>query len=368
MNPNKNVTEAAKLDISEETSAHTIGPIDSSVELSILQCLDFLDELDIKEVEITAGALQKSFYNFIDEEMDYDFDAEAMDDDSEDKELGCKHYKTNCKFMAECCKKWYPCRFCHNEVSNHEVDRFKTRFCMCMFCNTVQRAGKTCINTSCGKDLAHHYCDHCKFWDNDVNKKIFHCDKCGVCRNGLRENYIHCDKCNACLATEYHKNHKCIERSLECDCPICGEYLFTTIAPIIFMPCGHGIHFLCHRDHLQSSYQCPICLKSVTDMSHFFNQIDMMLANHQMPPEYNQIKSLVLCNDCEKKSIAPFHFVYHKCNFCKSYNTKLMKTFNEDEMEPEEIESEDVSIGEEMQDDTDASNLNKEGVSPHLEP
>ena len=102
-------------------------------------------------------------------------------------------------------------------------------------------------------------------------------------------------------------------------------------------------------------------------MSCFFNQIDMMLANHQMPVEYNQIKSLILCNDCEKKSAASFHFVYHKCGFCKSYNTKLLKTFNEDEMEPEQIESEDVSCGEDMQDDTDADNLNKEGVSPQME-
>lgn len=326
MNPIKKVTEAAQLDILDESSIGRSEPADSSVELSIIQCLDFLDEVDLKEIQIDAEALDASFYQFIDE---------AVGCNSE-KELGCKHYKTNCKFMAECCKKWYPCRFCHNESTNHEVDRFKTRFCMCMHCNTAQRAGKTCINTACGQELAHYFCDICKFWDNDSNKKIFHCDKCGVCRNGLRENYIHCDKCNACLATDYHKNHKCIERSLECDCPICGDFLFTTIAPIIFMPCGHGIHFLCHRDHLQSSYQCPICMKSVTDMSHFFNQIDMMLANHQMPPEYSQIKSHVLCNDCEKKSSASFHFVYHKCGFCKSYNTKLLKTYNEDEMDMDE--------------------------------
>ena len=356
MNPIKKVTEAAKLADSDETFFPRSEPVDSSVELSILQCLDFLDELDIKEVEIDAEALKQSFYHFSDEAI------EVVEENLE-KEYGCKHYKTNCKFMAECCKKWYPCRFCHNENSNHEVDRFKSKFCMCMYCSTIQRAGKTCINTSCGHDLAHYFCNQCKFWDNDTNKKIFHCDKCGVCRNGLRENYIHCDKCNACLATEYHSIHKCIERSLECDCPICGEFLFTTIAPIIFMPCGHGIHFLCHRDHLQSSYQCPICLKSVTDMSNFFNQIDMMLANHQMPPEYVQIKSLVLCNDCEKKSTASFHFVYHKCEFCKSYNTKLLKTFNEDEMETEETEMD----GEELQEDLDSSNLNEEGISPDLE-
>ena len=278
MNPNRNVAAAAVLQETKEKRTDLIKrseQVDSSAELSVLQCLDFLDELDLKEVEIGSESLEKSFYEF----------GETVSD----SEFGCKHYKTNSKYMAECCMRWFPCRFCHNENSDHEVDRFKTKFCVCMFCNSVQRAGKVCINTVCGKELAHYFCETCKFWDNDTNKKIFHCDKCGVCRIGLKENYIHCDKCNACLSTEYHQSHKCIERSLECDCPICGEYLFTTISPIIFMPCGHGIHFICHREHLQSSYQCPICMKSVTDMSHFFDQIDMMLSNHQMPPEYSRI-------------------------------------------------------------------------------
>lgn len=32
----------------------------------------------------------------------------------------------------------------------------------------------------------------------------------------------------------------------------------------------------------------------------------------------------VLCNDCGKKGQAEFHFVYHKCPHCASYNTKLV--------------------------------------------
>lgn len=31
----------------------------------------------------------------------------------------------------------------------------------------------------------------------------------------------------------------------------------------------------------------------------------------------------VMCNDCGKHSEAPFHFVYHKCAHCASYNTRL---------------------------------------------
>ena len=32
----------------------------------------------------------------------------------------------------------------------------------------------------------------------------------------------------------------------------------------------------------------------------------------------------ILCNDCERKGQAPFHFVYHKCPHCASYNTRVL--------------------------------------------
>lgn len=33
----------------------------------------------------------------------------------------------------------------------------------------------------------------------------------------------------------------------------------------------------------------------------------------------------ILCNDCDKKGNAPFHWLYHKCGFCGSYNTRVIK-------------------------------------------
>lgn len=32
-------------------------------------------------------------------------------------------------------------------------------------------------------------------------------------------------------------SHRCIERSTECDCPICGEYMFTSTLTVVFMVC-----------------------------------------------------------------------------------------------------------------------------------
>lgn len=37
--------------------------------------------------------------------------------------LGCTHYRRNCKKFAACCHAWYTCRFCHDEVNDHQFDR-----------------------------------------------------------------------------------------------------------------------------------------------------------------------------------------------------------------------------------------------------
>jgi len=33
---------------------------------------------------------------------------------------------------------------------------------------------------------------------------------------------------------------------------------------------------------------------------------------------------VILCNDCEKKGSSPFHWLYHKCPSCGSYNTRVL--------------------------------------------
>ena len=38
-------------------------------------------------------------------------------------EWGCEHYRRNCKLKAACCKRLVTCRFCHDKVSDHTMDR-----------------------------------------------------------------------------------------------------------------------------------------------------------------------------------------------------------------------------------------------------
>ncbi|KAF9202115.1 hypothetical protein BGZ49_007679 [Haplosporangium sp. Z 27] len=197
--------------------------------------------------------------------------------DEEKTILGCEHYMRGCKLKANCCGKWFNCRFCHDDVSDHTIVRSETKTMLC---------------------------------------------------HGLGQDYFHCKKCNICMNIKLQNNHKCIERNLECDCPICGEYMFTSTTTVMFMPCGHSIHSKCHENYIRTSYQCPTCWKSLGDMSPYYSKIDSLLAEQTMPPEYANIFSIVLCNDCEVKSEAPYHFLYHKCDKCKGYNTKVLETFH----------------------------------------
>jgi hypothetical protein len=64
-------------------------------------------------------------------------------------------------------------------------------------------------------------------------------------------------------------------------------------------------------------------------MSHYFRRIDRMLQQHRMPAEYDDFYSIILCNDCEQKSKTKYHFLYHKCQHCQSYNTKILQTIQE---------------------------------------
>jgi hypothetical protein len=149
--------------------------------------------------------------------------------------LGCKHYQRKCKLQAHCCGRWFTCRFCHDEVSDHNIVRNLTTTMMCMQCQTVQPAAQDCIK--CQTRVAKYYCNECKLWDDDPRKNIYHCHDCGICRigKGLGIDYFHCKTCNICMAMSLKGRHKCIERNLESDCPICGEYMFTSTTTVIFM-------------------------------------------------------------------------------------------------------------------------------------
>lgn len=243
-----------------------------------------------------------------------------------DKQIfGCEHYKRNCKLRASCCGKLFACRFCHDKVSDHSMDRKATSEMMCMFCLRIQPIGPICTTPSCGGLLmAKYYCSICKFFDDE--RTVYHCPFCNLCRvgKGLGVDFFHCMTCNCCLAMKL-ADHKCREKGLETNCPICCDDMFSSSAVVRALPCGHFMHSACFQAYTCSHYICPICSKSLGDMAVYFGMLDALLASEALPEEYRDRCQDVLCNDCGKKGTSPFHWLYHKCRFCGSYNTRVIK-------------------------------------------
>ncbi|KAF9667784.1 hypothetical protein SADUNF_Sadunf15G0059500 [Salix dunnii] len=77
-------------------------------------------------------------------------------------------------------------------------------------------------------------------------------------------------------------------------------------------------------DYTCTHYTCPICSKSLGDMQVYFQMLDALLAEEKIPDEYSGQTQVILCNDCEKKGAALFHWLYRKCPNCGSYNTRLL--------------------------------------------
>lgn len=237
---------------------------------------------------------------------------------------GCKHYKRNCKLLAACCNQLYPCRRCHDEENVHSVDRKSITKMMCMKCLTIQPIGATCSTASCDNlVMAKYYCRICSIYDDE--REIYHCPYCNLCRvgKGLGIDYFHCMNCNACMSRSLSV-HKCRQKCLEDNCPICREYIFTSNSPVKALPCGHLMHSACFQEYTCTHYTCPICSKSLGDMQVYFKMLDTLLAEEQMPDEYSGKTQVILCNDCEKRGSTSFHWFYHKCHHCGSYNTRLL--------------------------------------------
>ncbi|KAI9804052.1 MAG: hypothetical protein M1833_000333 [Piccolia ochrophora] len=251
--------------------------------------------------------------------------SDSLDVDGEDgpqaPALGCRHYKRNVKLQCSACSRWYTCRFCHDEVEDHSLNRRETKNMLCMLCGSAQPAGESC--NGCGERSAWYYCGICKLWDDDSEKSIYHCADCGICRigRGLGKDFYHCKRCCVCMSISIAQSHKCIERSTDCDCPICGEYMFNSPLTVVFMPCGHSIHHQCYYDHMKTSYRCPICSRSIVNMETQFRNLDRAIESQPMPPQFQDTKALVYCNDCCAKSSVKYHWLGLKCSVCDSYNT-----------------------------------------------
>lgn len=223
------------------------------------------------------------------------------------------------------------CRHCHNEAVDHQLDRFSVTHVACRTCGAKDTPiGKTCVK--CKVDFARYYCEKCHLLEDDPAKAedTYHCDSCGVCRRGRGlgiDNY-HCNRCGCCVPIEAKDSHPCLPQSMKASCPVCMDELLDSVSQVILMRCGHAIHESCFRVYTKSKYTCPICCKSLTDMSGWIKALDEYIEKerkeHPLSREMAARKSNVYCNDCQRNSTVPWHYQFHKCQPCGSYNTRLV--------------------------------------------
>jgi zinc finger-like protein len=250
-------------------------------------------------------------------------------------EFGCKHYSRKARLVAACCGGAHVCRFCHDEVEDHTIDRYATREMVCMLCSERQPSAKEC--RVCGEAMAKYYCGVCRFWDD--SEDVYHCPFCNVCRRGkgLGKDFFHCMQCNSCVSLTMGP-HVCSSKdgasaggpgAMESDCPVCKDFLFTSDTPVKCLPCGHLMHTRCFESYTKHYYTCPLCRKSLGDFTAYFRMLDAILAEEREArgKEENgetHERQKVACNDCGAQTTAPFHFVYHACGSCRSYNTRVL--------------------------------------------
>jgi hypothetical protein len=115
--------------------------------------------------------------------------------------------------------------------------------------------------------------------------------------------------------------------------------MFTSPHPVVFMLCGHGIHKACYDEHMKSSYKCPICSKSTVNMESQFRNLDRAIDSQPMPPQFQDTKAMVSCNDCYAKSAVKYHWLGLKCAICDSYNTAQLSILSDPAVEVPVIES-----------------------------
>ncbi|KFM26998.1 putative RING finger protein [Auxenochlorella protothecoides] len=160
------------------------------------------------------------------------FDAARRYHDPKKGVLGCRHYRRAAQLVAPCCDRAYVCRFCHDEATDHVLDRYAVCEMVCMECSLRQPVAGSC--SGCGTCMSRYYCKVCHLFDDDPGKAIYHCPFCNFCRQGKGPGIdsFHCMSCNACMSLELFNKHVCKEQSLKRDCPVCSDMLFESKHPV----------------------------------------------------------------------------------------------------------------------------------------
>lgn len=241
----------------------------------------------------------------------------------------CLHYNRKCSLRADCCQgRYFACRICHDEEMGHKFDRYALTHLGCRNCEARDvPVGKRC--PQCDVDFAKYYCSSCHLYeDNDEEAaRIYHCQSCGICRRGrgIGIDNHHCDTCDCCVPIAMKDTHHCTGNALGGQCPICLEDLADSTTPVLLTRCGHPQHEVCFRRYTETNYICPVCNRCLTDMNAFYQAIERQLeVELDLENTTKNLERNIFCKDCNKFSTARWHYQFHKCAGCSSFNTRVV--------------------------------------------
>ncbi|KAL4558839.1 hypothetical protein LXL04_037042 [Taraxacum kok-saghyz] len=233
---------------------------------------------------------------------------------------GCNHYRRRCKIRAPCCNQIFFCRHCHNEATSalanpkerHEIVRHDIKQVICAICNTEQQVAHICIN--CGVKMGEYFCGICKFYDDDVNTKhhlsfilFYSIENKRFQKNSfiaMTVGYVELEALRnssiaksvvwrSCYDVSLRDIHACLENSTKNHCPICYEFIFDSTKGATIIKCGHTMHLDCYEEMIiKNQYRCPICSKSMCNMSRTWQRLDQEIEATAMPEEYRYEASL----------------------------------------------------------------------------
>lgn len=241
----------------------------------------------------------------------------------------CNHLNNNVQVYAECCKKYYDCHLCHNEVNDHRLIKYTIKKVKCTNCSTENCISDNCRN--CKIKFGENNCRTCNIWCNKT--KFFHCYKCKFCGIGNKEDFFHCDSCNICVSSNTKNKHVCnnkIANQKEEVCPICLLSIFFPLKKAVLLKCNHLIHEDCLNELIKNTDQnkkipcCTLCKKSVVVYQNYEEKFDKIKNECMLLNYYKGWKAQISCNDCSKRSTTKYHNIYNKCEECKSYNTTIL--------------------------------------------
>lgn len=240
------------------------------------------------------------------------------------KIIECKHYERKCSLYSPCCNNIVKCRICHDdhELCDKKFDRFNVTKIICDECSTDQEPSNNCVK--CGIQFDKNFCNVCNLW---TSKNIVHCNDCGICRvlESEDDELYHCKDCDMCWSIKMKDTHPCPKKksSREDKCPICMIILHDSVGSTMVMNCGHLIHSECYQKYTQSNFNCPICKKSLGDLSSYWEYLRGVKETILIPDEYKDTKIKISCFDCEKESNTEFYpDNLLECKECGGFNTQ----------------------------------------------